>query len=189
VRPVAALALLLLSLSTAAAPAASPESFVARSQERFEAIRARSGEASRRADCSAFVVTAFDLSHLTRAAAGRRWDELGPALHSALAAAISRRMVNECTNILDRPEQGPAVVRRVRQISGAVRVTAQLQDTGRVFVWTLRHGGAWGFKALDLIVDGRSVAVTLRDEFEAQLSIRGGDARMAINDLARIGRN
>ncbi len=180
----AAIALLLVSIMVQPASAASPESFVARSQAQFDAMRA--GTVSRQTGCTRYVAAAFDLSYLTQVVADRHWGQFGATLRSQLTSAVSTRMVNECIGLLDRPERGPAIVRRVRSVSGTVRVTAQLQDSGTVFIWTLRPGGAWGYEALDLVVDGHSLGGTLRDEFENQLTAHEGNVKLAIANLARM---
>jgi hypothetical protein len=52
-----------------------------------------------------------------------------------------------------------------------------------VLVWTLVPGGPLGWRAVELVADGRGVAATLRAEFAAALAARGGDADAAIADL------
>ena len=90
--------------------------------------------------------------------------------------------------LMARPDPGAASIARTREAAGALRVTTQFPATdgaGSVLVWTLAPGGPWGMQARDLVSDGRSVAATLRGEFESALAARGGDLAAAIAELGR----
>jgi hypothetical protein len=77
------------------------------------------------------------------------------------------------------------VIRRRREVPEGLRLTTQLPAAdGSALVWTLVPGGPLGWRAVELVADGRGVAATLRAEFAAALAARGGDADAAIADLA-----
>jgi ABC-type transporter MlaC component len=177
---------------TAATAAASvpPETFVRRSEARYDALRQLGDDASRLAGCRRLVGEAFDSRAIARAVAADRWNALTPANRSALEAAVAKRLAGECRNQLDRPGPVNGTVRRIREIEGGVRITVDYQDengAGSVLTWTLRPGGAWGWTALDLQAEGRGMVASLRADFEGALDARGGNVAAAIADLAGKG--
>jgi hypothetical protein len=170
-----------------AALAASPEQFVERVQGRFDAIRAVAA-GGREAACRSLVADLFDVRAVAEGAGGPAWKKLGAPLKTAMEGAVRRRLVGECVDVAERPATGPGVVRKVKEIAGGIRLTVQFPadgGNGAVFVWTLRGGGALGYTARDLSVDGRGLVATLRADFEAALAVHDGNAGEAIGDLGR----
>lgn len=187
--PRVALFLALLGLVPPSLPAAQPDpaGFLAAVESRLRAARALPEAAAQRQACAALLAEAFDAAALARAAAAEAWDGLGPARRVALQAAASARLARECPSLLARPDPGDAVIHRRREVPEGLRLTTQLpaaDGSGSVLVWTLAPGGPLGWRAVELVADGRGVAATLRAEFAAALAARGGDADAAIADLA-----
>ena len=173
--------------ATAALAAVPPETFVERTQARFDLVRAASGSARDRL-CHALVTELFDGATIARATATTEWAGLSTQHRAALEAAVRRRLDGNCAEIAGRPKTGDGVVRRVREIEGGIRLTVQFPEAnggGSVFVWTLRAGGSFGWTARDLVIDGRGVVATLRADFEAALATRGGNVGAAIAELGR----
>ena len=181
--------LVVLLAAGAPAHAQSPaEAFVRRAEDGFRAARAQPDRAAQEARCVALMPEIFDSAALAEAAAGANWAALPPALRSAMAEAVQARLGRECRALMARPDSGPAAIHRVREMAGTLRVTTQLpatDGTGSVLVWALAPGGPWGMQARDLVSDGRSVAASLRGEFDSALAARNGDTSAAIADLAR----
>ena len=164
-----------------------PAGFLAVVESRLRAARALPDAAAQRQACAALLAEAFDAAALARAAAAEAWDGLGPARRAALQAAAGARLARECPSLLARPDPGDAMIHRQREVPEGLRLTAQLpaaDGSGSVLVWTLTPGGPLGWRAVELVADGRGVAATLRAEFAAALAARGGDADAAIADLA-----
>jgi hypothetical protein len=170
-------------------PAAQPDPacFLAAVEARLRAARALPDNTARRQACAALLAEAFDTAALARTAAAEVWDGLSPQRRAALEAAVRARLARECPSLLARPDPGDAVVHRQREVPGGLQVTLQLpaaDGSGSVLVWTLSPGGSLGWRAAELVADGRGVAATLHVEFAAALAARGGDADAAIADLA-----
>lgn len=185
-------AFVVLSLLLAgAALAASPEHFVERVQGRFDAIRA-AGASGRDAACRSLVSDLFDTGAVAEGTGGPLWKTLPASAKTALRVAVGSRLAVECVDVAERPATGPGVVRRVKETADGVRVTVQFPGEGgadgAVFVWTLRAGGALGFTARDLSVDGRGLVATLRADLEAALAVHEGNIAAAIADLGRSRR-
>lgn len=190
-RRLAALAFTFVLLATAAFAAVSPELFVERVEARFDQVRA-TGAGGREAACRSLVSDLFDIRAVAEGTGGSGWKTFAASAKTALEAAVRRRLAGECVGVAERPSTGPGVVRRIKEIAGGIRLTVQFPSqgggAGTVFVWTLRPGGALGFTARDLSVDGRGVVATLRADLDAALAVRGGDVAAAIADLDRSRR-
>lgn len=186
----ARLAVLLAALGVAASAQAQPsaEAFVRRTEEGFRGARALADRTAQESRCAVLMGEIFDTAALAEAAAGTGWAAMTAAERVALAGASLARLGRECRSLMARPDPGAATIARIRDAAGALRVTTQLPATdgaGSVLVWTLAPGGPWGMQARDLVSDGRSVAATLRGEFESALAARGGDIAAAIAELGR----
>lgn len=191
-RRLAILLLPLLVLATAALAAASPEQFVQRVEARFDAVRA-TGAGGREAACRSLVADLFDIRAIAEGTGGPGWKGFAASAKAALEAAVRHRLGGECVDVAERPSTGPGTIRRVKEIAGGIRLTVQFPREGggadgAVFVWTLRAGGALGFTARDLSVDGRGLVAALRADLDAALAVRGGDVAAAIADLDRSRR-
>lgn len=178
-------------MATAAFAATSPEQFVQRVDARFDVVRA-AGTSGREGACRSLVSDLFDAGAVAEGTGGTRWKTLPASAKTALHAAVRSRLAVECTGVAERPKTGPGVVRRVKEIEGGIRLTVQFPGEngadGAVFVWTLRAGGALGYTARDLSVDGRGLVATLRADLEAALAVHEGNIAAAIADLGRSRR-
>jgi ABC-type transporter MlaC component len=185
-RLVAFVAAMLLSAAPSYA-AAPPEAYVSHSEAEFRTLRALP-PGSRPAGCARAMDKAFDRAAVAKAVAGALWAGMGPGLRGDLDDAVAERLVAACLELLDRPDEGSAAVKRVRELGGGlVRITVQYEGrngSGTVLVYTLRPGGVWGWKAVDLFAEGSGVVATLQADFEAALAARGGNVPAAIADLA-----
>ncbi|WP_026380406.1 ABC transporter substrate-binding protein [Afifella pfennigii] len=185
---VAFLAFFMIALSSQAL-AADPESFVSKSQERLTAARQAPSGGPQRSACSKLVGDTFDLNAIAKASAGQDWNVYSNRLKGKLAEAIGTRLTGECLDLLDDRIAGEAVVRRVRQTQGGASVTAQMDNAkAAVFVWRLRPGGALGWTAVDLSVDGRGLVATIKADLASYIRTRNGEIEPAIEDFARAGR-
>jgi ABC-type transporter MlaC component len=175
--------LLLAALVLQASPALADgpfDRFVAGVTEALEA-----GGDTGRQRCARFVDVAVDLDVMSRAIGDRLWAQTNAARRQAIETAVRRRMVAECA-ARARGEGATATVLKARTTGSGgsltVRVTARAGGD-QTITWPLRPGGEWGWKATDVVLDGRSVAFTLRDEvngvFEASNDIDAAIARIA----------
>lgn len=180
----AALALLL----ALPAQAAGPEDFLAALEARLGAARAQPVRADAETACAATLADAFDTALLAEAVAGEAVRDWPAPERAALAAAIASRLARECRDLLRRPDPGPARVLRLREGPGGPRLTVEIpsgEGPGHIVTWTLVPGGPLGWRAREMLADGRGLAATLRAEFEGALAMRSGDRGAAIRDLAR----
>ncbi len=170
--------------------ATDPSVFVQLAQTAMTAARQAPTPQGQGAGCTALIADAFDIPALARGVAGPHWDSLKPDEVTALGAAIARRLVGECIALLARPAPGAAAIKRVRTTDSGVRVTTLASDAkgnDHASIWALRPGGPWGFRAIDLIVDGTSTVQTLGQDLDAALTARPGDTSAAIASLAARG--
>jgi ABC-type transporter MlaC component len=185
------LALLGVLAAGNAAQADQAESFIARAEAGLRDARAAPDAAARQHRCAALVATLFDPAALAESTAGATWQSLSAADRAALTAAVQRRLGQECPALLARPDTGAATILRRRETPSGLRVTTQLpaaDGAGAVLTWTLASDAGGGWRARDLVADGRGVAAALRSEFEAALAVRDGDVARAIADLGGGGR-
>jgi len=187
------LAVVMLVLAPVLAPlpafaAGSPQDFVDRTSSAFDAIRAKGTLSAQRAGCRSLVAKVFSLTALSRHVAGDNWRKLDPASMDALTSAVAFRLSEECAAVLRKSKTSGASVRKTRQTNAVLKVTALYpgpDDDNRVFVWSLTPGGPMGYRAVDLSIDGRSVVLTLRADFDAGLAARDGGIKAAIAAVRR----
>ena len=166
----------------------SADEYFSRSQERLVSI-GRPPEANPSKSCLAYVQDAFDTPSIAQAIASDRWKEMGVRHRDLLAAAIAVRLARECVSLLSRADPAQARLARMRELPGAVRLTVTYRDAeGQegLLAWTVRPGGALGWTALDLTVDGRGMQAMFGTDFAGALIATGGDLESAVEHFARM---
>jgi hypothetical protein len=63
--------------------------------------------------------------------------------------------------------------------------TGRPGDTGRVVVWRLRPGPDHRLRAVDILLDGRSMVISMSDEARAVLERTNGDIDALLGSLGR----
>ena len=132
-----------------------------------------------RAACVGFVRALLDVDSIARQAAGGAWKLMTPDQQAAFRAAVERRSARECATQNATNSGAPVILVGVRDGSGGDRLLAtrfgQASGGGRTVVWRLPSGGTGQkVQATDVLVDGRSMALTLRDETSKALDRNDG---------------
>ena len=129
-----------------------------------------------RAACAQMVEATFDMPALAQAVAveGVATADVGAALRERFVANCVRNRREERLVFLGL--RGESVVSRLDRPDG----------TERVMVWRLQPGGPWGWRAVDVSVEGVGQAARLRDELRGRLAATG-DPDAALAGFARRG--
>lgn len=167
-----------LLLAPPAATAAAAAAFVADLGERAIAVLARQdlAPAARRAALSTLLNDGFDVELIARLALGRPYRELDPQqrgdyerlFRAFVLATYSARLEGYAGERL-------VVLRETTTSSGDVLVASEIRRSGAAPLrvdWRVRLGPA-GPKIVDVIVEGVSMVVTQRNEFQAVVAARG----------------
>ena len=181
-----------LFLSTAAVGAAGREvqaqAFLARINAAIEALANRAAPEVHRG-CAAFVASLIDLDAVAAVGAGRAWEKMAGAQRAAYREALAARLSHDCVNDnRDNPGRPATLVGTRRGDDGALLVATQVQRSGgemHTVVWRLPASPQSRDRAVDFQIDGRSVALTLRDEADRAFDAAGGDAEAATRSLRR----
>lgn len=186
------MALLLIWSSGGALLAGSPEDFVRSAESVFAELDPAAHPDARAAACARLVADGFDVASLAATAAGRFRGTLDAELERKMRDAVATHMTTECATLRFDVAAGTATIIRTRETDFGIKIITQYPgpetEAGQVLVWSLRAGGPWGYRAVDLSVDGSSLALTLRDTFDAAVLAHEGDLGAAIAELQSGGR-
>ena len=179
----------ILSL-TAQARADETTVFFEATQRRFVQI-SRSPTADRKILCERTTAAIFDLRVVAMAIAlPATWNAMSETNRRHLTQVTTSRLARECQKLADRGDPARARIVKITQRPEGVRMTVLAPDTDgnhRAIVWTLRPDAYRHLKAVDITIDGRSAAITLRHEFANALGARHGDINEAIDVFSRMG--
>jgi ABC-type transporter MlaC component len=161
--------------------------FLHRVEQAVSSLAGKTG-AGAQAACLDLVRSLLDLDTVARQAAGETWSRMTKAQRAKFVAAVGRRAARECV-VQNRNSSGaPVAFVGLRSATGGDRLLAtrvdQKNGAHRTVVWRLKAGAA-PLQAIDLLVDGRSTALTLRDEVKAILDRTNGDIDALITTLGR----
>ena len=159
--------------------------FIARVNRAVYSLAGKSGTAAETA-CHGLLRSLLEVDSIAQRAAAGVWERMSGAQKARYLLATEGRMAHECV-LQNRNNSGaPVVFVGLRSASGgdwllATRVD-QKNSVARTVVWRLGKGGA---RARDLLVDGRSTLLTLRQEVSDTLDRTNGDLDALIQTLGR----
>jgi hypothetical protein len=159
--------------------------FIARVNRAVYSLAGKSGTAAETA-CHGILRSLLDVDSIAQRAAAGAWDRMSGAQKARYLRATEGRMAHECV-LQNRNNSGaPVVFVGLRSASGGDWWLAtrgdQKNSVARTVVWRLGKGSA---RARDLLVDGRSTLLTLRQEVSDTLDRTNGDLDALIQTLAR----
>jgi hypothetical protein len=181
------LLILAAALPTLAQDDPAVRDFIERVNRAVYSLAGKSGAAAETA-CHGFLRSLLDVDSIGKRAAADAWDRMSGAQKARYLRATEGRMAHECA-LQNRNNIGaPVVFVGLRPGSGgdwllATRVD-QKDSVARTVVWRLGKGSA-PIRARDLLVDGRSTVLTLRQEVSDTLDRTNGDLDALIQTLAR----
>jgi len=159
-----------------------------------QAVSTLAGKTGKDADsaCLALVQSLFDLDAFDHGTAGPVWDRMTAEQRTAYGAALEQRAVSNCVNDNQKNTGITASYLGVRATADgdrllATRVGQPNSTAGRTVIWRLSAKGPPELRATDLLVDGRSTVLSLRDEVSALLQRNNGDIDAMIRGLGNSG--
>ncbi|HEY4213037.1 MAG TPA: ABC transporter substrate-binding protein [Steroidobacteraceae bacterium] len=144
--------------------------------------------AAREAGILRVLQTDFDLNYMARSALGLHWNQASPEQHerflkvaaNAEAHAYARRFGQYGGQTLTVDRAIP--MRRGDGISTVVSKLTQTDDEPLTIQWDVRDGGQ-GSRVVDVRVDGVSMVVTRRAEYNSYIQSHGGQVEPLISEL------
>jgi ABC-type transporter MlaC component len=138
--------------------------------------------------CIDVITSSFDFDAMARVTSVGTWDGMSPAQRTAYRAAFLRRAGSDCALRVTHSGGEPLTLLGIRMGGEGDRLIAtqstERGQRGRVVVWRVRSDGGRRLRAVDVIVDGRSMVVAVRDDAKAILA-RGGGPDALIQALGR----
>ena len=161
--------------------------FVARVNAAIDGIKARSANDLARG-CRDYVGALVDVDAIVAVAIDGVADALAGTSKSAYRGAVESRMERQCVADAEAGTMDKAAMVGVRRTElGDLLVATRIESGGsesHVVVWRL-PASRRGDKAVDLQIDGRSVALTFRDRAKQAYDRSGGDWEAVIRSAAQ----
>jgi ABC-type transporter MlaC component len=132
--------------------------------------------------CGRIVASAINMDAVTRSAMGHMWDRISPQQRAAYRAAAQRWAVRDCVRRNQDNGGNPLEFLGARQGEAGERLLAtRSSQPAHTVIWRLRGSGR--VRAVDVVIDGRSMSLSLRDETKALLDRNNGDFDIATSAL------
>ena len=133
---------------------------------------ARSSQATAqaiRAACATLVGQAFDIDAMAPAIVAEAWDRMDAGQRAAYSRGLARRAAADCASHGSEIAGNAVEFVGVRDGEGGDRLIAvkQSKGRGRTVIWRVRQGSGGALKAVDMTVDGRSLAASARSDAKA----------------------
>lgn len=176
-----------LVLATPAAQAldqAATAAFVQRINKTVETVNP-SDRTAVRAACSTLVQQAFDFEAMAVSITGEAWTRMNGKHRASYVKGLTKRAASDCT------KSGREIAGNLMELVGvragpdgdsnlAVR---QSKGKQRTVIWRVRPGAGGALKAVDMTVDGRSLATTARRDAKRILDTYNGDVTQLVRSM------
>ena len=175
------LAICCLSLVLAAgAVAVAADRGVAAFVDRINATVAKAEPGDRKAigaACATLVKQSFDIDAMAPTIAGEAWARMDAAQRARFSRGLARRAAEDCASHGNEIAGNAVDIVGVRAGEGGDRLVAvrQSKGRGRTIIWQVHEGAGGALKAVDMTVDGRSIAASARSDAKAVLKRTGGN--------------
>lgn len=134
--------------------------------------------------CGRVASTIIDMEAVVRGASPHIWGRMSPAQRDAYRAAALRWTVRHCVQRSRDNTGEPLQFVGLRDGDAGDRLLATRSDRPSHFaIWRLR--GASRLRVVDLVLDGASMTLALRDETNSLLNKNNNDIDLAIASLGR----
>ena len=137
------------------------------------------------------VLPHLDFTEMTRLAAGRSWNSAPPEQRERLVSAFRAMLVRTYANAIDVYRGQTMMVEPARVPTSATEATVRNRyvSPGRrptPVEYTMRKG-ADGWKIYDIVVDGISLVLTYRSQFEEAARVSGMEGLIAqLQDKTKV---
>lgn len=134
-----------------------------------------------RSACAALVGSSFDVGAMAPTVSAGTWAKLNAKQRATLRVALERRIAGDCrARGRDIAGKTMEVVGERGGDSGDRLIAVRAADgRGRQLIWRLRAGSG-GLRAVDVTVDGKSLAVTVEKDARVLLQKAGGDLQQFV---------
>jgi hypothetical protein len=134
--------------------------------------------------CSRIVASDINMDAVIQSALSNMWGRLSLQQRAAFRAAAQRWAVRDCLRRNQDNGGNPLEFLGVRHGEAGERLLAtRSSQPAHTVIWRLRGSGR--IRAVDIVIDGRSMILSLRDETKALLDRNDGDFDMATSALGR----
>jgi ABC-type transporter MlaC component len=143
--------------------------------------------ASRRV-CDDLASSSLDLEAMMKTAAGRAWDKFDSVQREAYGVAFRKRIIRDCTTHAGGYLHSAVQLVGVRQLpSGSKLIGTRSEGVpdAKVLMWQVHPKEKGRLMVTDLLVDGRSAMLTLREEAGVAIERNDGDVAAAIAAVER----
>jgi ABC-type transporter MlaC component len=164
--------------------------FINRTNATIAKAVAGSGDvrAAARHVCDDLASTSLDLDAMMRTAAGRAWDKFDSVQREAYAAAFKKRIIRDCTANAGGYLHSAVQLVGVRQLPSGDKLIGTRSEgsaDGKILMWQVHPREKGRLMVTDLLVDGRSAMLTLREEAGVAIERNDGDVAAAIAAVDR----
>jgi ABC-type transporter MlaC component len=130
-----------------------------------------------RAACAALVAHAFDIDAMAPAITDEAWNRMNGVQRAAYARGLARRAAADCVSHGKEVAGNTVEIVGVRDGENGDRLVAvkQSKGRGRTVIWRVRAGSDGMLRAVDMTVDGRSLAASARRDAKDVLKRTDGN--------------
>jgi hypothetical protein len=134
--------------------------------------------------CDRIVASAINMDAVIQSALSQMWGRISLRQRTAFRAAARRWAVRDCLRQSQGNEGNPLEFLGIRQGEDGERLLAtRSSKPAHTIIWHLRGSGR--VRAVDVVIDGRSMILSLRDETKALLDRNSDDIDIATEILGR----
>jgi ABC-type transporter MlaC component len=180
-----------LSVSTHARSEPTVDTFVAQLDKSMRSIHAQAnGKADRtRAGCRDLLSRLLALDVMARATVSDAWDKMTDSQRDSFRSAFAERMASACVRGFSDYDGDEIKLVGVRSPKGgdilaSVRFGTE-DDNSKRITWRLRQVDGETWRAVDVILEGRSAVLTAQEEFAAVLQSQDGDIEALIASMRK----
>lgn len=164
--------------------------FINRTNATIAKAIAASGDvrAAARRVCDDLASSSLDLEAMMKTAAGRAWDKFDDVQREAYEAAFRKRIIRDCTANAGGYLQSAVQLVGVRKLPSGDKLIGTRSEgsaDAKVLMWQVHPKEKGRLMVTDLLVDGRSAMLTLREEAGVAIERNDGDVAAAIGAVAR----
>jgi ABC-type transporter MlaC component len=138
-----------------------------------------------RAACAALVEQAFDIDAMAPAVTEEAWRRMNGKQRAAYVRGLSDRAASDCAAHGSEIAGNTVELVGVREGESGDRLVAVRQSKGRnrTVIWRVRKGPGGMLKAVDMTVDGNSLAASARRDAKNVLKKTGGDVTALVRSV------
>jgi ABC-type transporter MlaC component len=164
--------------------------FINRTNASIAKAVAASGDvrAAARRVCDDLAATSLDLDAMMKTAAGGAWNRFDSVQREAYGEAFKKRIIRDCTAHAGGYLHSAVQLVGVRQLSSGDKLIGTRSEgsaDAKVLMWQVRPREKGRLMVTDLLVDGRSAMLTLREEAGVAVERNDGDVAAAIGAIDR----